>query len=58
MTAALQPGFDRFPDAVPAVVEGIGREGGWRLAMGPDPLEAVGLLEAVIDRASGATSPA
>jgi hypothetical protein len=58
LRASLQPGFDRFPEAIGAVVEGMAREGGWRLAMGPDPLEAVACLEELIGTPEGTGSSA
>jgi hypothetical protein len=45
LQAALQPGFDRFPTTIPAVVRAFARDGGWRLHLGRDPDAAVACLE-------------
>jgi hypothetical protein len=45
LAARLQAGFDRFPSTIPAVVQGLAPQGGWRLSIGGDPREAVRCIE-------------
>lgn len=45
-----EPGFDTFGDELGQIGAGLAREGGWRLALGPDPSAAVPLLEEMLER--------
>lgn len=51
MTASLEPGFDHFRREMPAVVEALAAGGAWRLALSPNPAEAIALLRARLGQA-------
>ena len=48
LTDHVEPGFDRFPDRHERVARTLAKRGGWRLRLSNDPLEALALVDRVL----------
>jgi len=55
LSERLEPGFDRFRESVGDVIRHLARHGGWRLALSPDPAEALPYIERMFEAIEAAT---
>ena len=49
LSEQLEPGFDRFRESVGDVIRQLARHGGWRLALSPDPADALPYIERMFE---------